>query len=314
MATTIDTNLKKVEKFNKLHSAEYFVESRNYWWNLDFLQLMANRWQLQNVMNVLDVGCGVSHWGMLLKNFLPENAKVFGIDKEQGWIEEAEKKAKINKLEDRYFYKQGDGHNIPFADQTFDMVTCQTVLIHVKDVRRVLSEMLRVLKSGGIILLIEPNNIACSLSLSSLDLEEDIEEIFDVARFQFLCERGKMKLNEGYFSIGDQLPGYLSEFELENIQVFILDKARPLFPPYSSKEQKIIINEREDFLRTEFWIWNKDTAKRYYQAGGGEMSKFEYYWNRVLLRHHKKVLEGINHNLYSTSGGRLIYSISATKR
>jgi hypothetical protein len=34
---------------HKPHSADYFVESRNHWWNQDFLELMAKRWDLSNV-------------------------------------------------------------------------------------------------------------------------------------------------------------------------------------------------------------------------------------------------------------------------
>lgn len=54
------------------HSAEHFGDTRDYWWNRDFLQLMAKRWKLGTVRNVLDVGCGVGHWGMLLASVMPE--------------------------------------------------------------------------------------------------------------------------------------------------------------------------------------------------------------------------------------------------
>jgi hypothetical protein len=42
----------------KLHSADYFNDARDFWWNLDFLKLMAQRWQIQEIGNLLDVGCG----------------------------------------------------------------------------------------------------------------------------------------------------------------------------------------------------------------------------------------------------------------
>ena len=295
-----------------LHSAEYFVKSRDYWWNQDFLELMGKRWDLKNVRSVLDVGCGIGHWGLSLKNILPEETRVTGIDKEVRWIEEAKKKAHLNKVENRYTYVVGKADNIPFSKEAFDMVTCQTLLIHVGNVQKVLSEMLRDLKPDGILVLIEPNNIGCSLILSTLDLErnEDIDEIFDVARFQFICERGKMVLNEGYFSLGDQLPGYLSSLGVKDIKIFISDKARPLFPPYEPEEQKIIINEILEWSKRNFWIWIKEDAKKYYKAGGGDMDRFESYWTKTVQRHHTKFLDGIKAGKYSTSGGRVIYCIS----
>lgn len=43
----------------------------------------------------------------------------------------------------------GDGHNLPFADAVFDAVISEAVLEHVRDPRRVVKEMYRVLKPGG---------------------------------------------------------------------------------------------------------------------------------------------------------------------
>ena len=64
------------------HSAECFGDTRDHWWNLDFLRLMARRWKLDAVRDVLDVGCGVGHWGMLLASVLPDDARVTGVDRE----------------------------------------------------------------------------------------------------------------------------------------------------------------------------------------------------------------------------------------
>jgi ubiquinone/menaquinone biosynthesis C-methylase UbiE len=71
------------------HSAEHFGDTRDHWWNLDFLQLMAKRWKLDAARDVLDVGCGVGHWGMLLASVMPEHVRVIGIDREPSWVEQA---------------------------------------------------------------------------------------------------------------------------------------------------------------------------------------------------------------------------------
>ena len=42
-----------------------------------------------------------------------------------------------------------DIHNIPFPENSFDIIFCNHVLEHVKDDRKVMSEILRVLKPGG---------------------------------------------------------------------------------------------------------------------------------------------------------------------
>lgn len=43
------------------HSAAYFNPQRDFWWNADYLQLLAERLGLGDVRSALDVGAGVGH-------------------------------------------------------------------------------------------------------------------------------------------------------------------------------------------------------------------------------------------------------------
>lgn len=53
---------------------------------------------------------------------------------------------------------QGDGHHLPFADNTFDAVYCHYLLLWVADPAQVLAEMKRVTRSGGVVIaLAEPD-------------------------------------------------------------------------------------------------------------------------------------------------------------
>jgi ubiquinone/menaquinone biosynthesis C-methylase UbiE len=63
---------------DKLHSAEFFGPDRDFWWNHDHLELVASRLGLEAVRSVLDVGCGVGHWGRLLASVLPSEATTAG--------------------------------------------------------------------------------------------------------------------------------------------------------------------------------------------------------------------------------------------
>lgn len=50
----------------------------------------------------------------------------------------------------------GDAHNLPFGASTFDTVLCTEVLEHVPEPSQVLSEVNRVLKPGGVLILTVP--------------------------------------------------------------------------------------------------------------------------------------------------------------
>ncbi|MDO8584849.1 MAG: class I SAM-dependent methyltransferase [bacterium] len=51
---------------------------------------------------------------------------------------------------------KGDAHNLPFQDESFDAVICKSVLEHVEDPFRVVAELRRVLKPGGLGLIYVP--------------------------------------------------------------------------------------------------------------------------------------------------------------
>jgi ubiquinone/menaquinone biosynthesis C-methylase UbiE len=151
----------------KPHSADYFGDTRDFWWNHDFLKLMSARWNLVAVKSVLDVGCGVGHWGRCLAPFLSPESRWTGIDREPQWIEEARKRGTgVEHLAASFVV--GEAERLPFPDGSFEMVTCQTVLIHVKDPLAVIREMIRVLVPGGLIVIVEPNNLVANLTKHSV--------------------------------------------------------------------------------------------------------------------------------------------------
>src|SRR3954452_17130903 len=116
------------------HSAAYFGPERDFWWNHDHLRLIAERRGLYRVRSVLDVGSGVGHWGRLIATLVAPDATIAGVEREPRWVEEATRRAP----EPRFTYQQGVAEQLPFAEATFDLVTCQTLLIHTVDPRAVL--------------------------------------------------------------------------------------------------------------------------------------------------------------------------------
>ncbi len=235
------------------HSAEHFGDTRDHWWNLDFLSLMARGWKLDAVRDVLDVGSGVGHWGMLLASVMPEHVRVTGIDREPTWVENAGARALERGLQGRFSYRQGEAQRLPFPDDSFDLVTCQTVLIHLPDPGAAIAEMLRVTRPGGLVAVAEPNNLTESLLLDSVSNEASIDEIVELVRFQLTCERGKVALGEGDNSLGDRVAGLFVTAGRADVEVYVNDKAGAVFPPYASDAQRAFVEDARDRVSRSRW-------------------------------------------------------------
>jgi SAM-dependent methyltransferase len=69
-------------------------------------------------------------------------------------LEAAQKEANARGLSN-ISYVEGDTQALPFADQSFDVVTCRHAPHHFPRVRQAVSEWARVLKPGGRLLLID---------------------------------------------------------------------------------------------------------------------------------------------------------------
>ncbi len=93
----------------------------------------------------LDVGCG---GGILAEEFASIGLRVTGIDPSQQSLQTAKQHAQSVGLS--IHYQEGTGESIPFADNTYPVVYCCDVLEHVRDLPKVIGEIYRVTKPGGV--------------------------------------------------------------------------------------------------------------------------------------------------------------------
>ncbi len=96
---------------------------------------------------VLDLGCA---GGFMAEAIYDRGARVSGIDPSSAAIAAARAHAALTDRNIRYDVGAGETLNLP--DNSFDVVVCVDVLEHVSDVQRVLAEVARVLRPGGLLL------------------------------------------------------------------------------------------------------------------------------------------------------------------
>ncbi len=101
---------------------------------------------------ILDVGCGV---GNDLSRFVRGGAKVTGVDLAAHSIGLAKDNFKQRNLDGEFSVMNGEA--MSFADNTFDVVYCHTVLHFTPNPEKMIAEIHRVLKPGGTAILMTVN-------------------------------------------------------------------------------------------------------------------------------------------------------------
>ena len=94
---------------------------------------------------VLDIGCSHGH---ILKNLAQDSGYCVGVDMDR----EAERQTASN-----IAYILGDGEQLPFAAQSFDVVICNHVYEHTDNPPTLAAEILRLLKPTGVCYFAGPN-------------------------------------------------------------------------------------------------------------------------------------------------------------
>ncbi|WP_347160147.1 class I SAM-dependent methyltransferase [Pontibacter chitinilyticus] len=303
------------EHEEKKHSEEHLGPAREYWWNDDYLELLANRLYLPYTQTLVDIGCGKGMMGFKFSRYLPDGATVYGVDYEPGYIQEAQQRAQSvyghNSI--NYQFKVGNATEIPLPDNIADITLCQTLLIHVKNPQRVIEEMIRVTKPGGWVLALEPNNLVPNLMFDRYgETDFDVESTLDVLEIKLRIEKGKKNLGEGFNSLGDVIPDLYLKAGLLDTKVWISDKALSIIPPYDTQEKLLRVEQMLQWVETEAMGYDYQDNLNYFLAGGGDKEKFDAYWQKLL--YNKITLkQKLQREEYVSAGGSLVYIVAGRK-
>ena len=103
---------------------------------------------------MLDVATGTGDVAIMANKYLKPK-KIIGIDISEGMLELGKKKVAKLLLNNEIEFQLGDSEAIKFPDDTFDAVTVAFGVRNFEDLEKGLREMLRVLKPGGKLVVLE---------------------------------------------------------------------------------------------------------------------------------------------------------------
>lgn len=162
---------------------------------------------LYNLKNkkVLDLGCGNGRWAEHFLDFEPES--VVGVDISEEMIKKANDRKKQHDSGNLEFVR-GDQNDIPLADNSTDVIFSRFSLCYAKDIEQTITDIKRVLKSGGELYVVT--------SFASIQDDSLAAELRD-RTIPLLLGTGKEKVKlENY---PHSLERYKKAFEAENLSI-----------------------------------------------------------------------------------------------
>lgn len=243
----------------KIH--ETYSTNKYGWmeWFFDELAFIPN-------CRILEVGCGDG--SLWLKNLskIPKDLDIILTDFSSGMIKDA--KNNLKNFPGRIKFKVADVQNIPFPNESFDIVIANHMLYHIPDKDKALSEIYRVLKKNG-------EFYASTVGKNHLHEMREISAKFDsslssckswTATESFQLENGKNIIKKWFNDItikryldslivteAEPLAGYI--FSLPEIKNMLVDKKRVLnfinFIKYEiGKTNGILITKDTGFFKS----------------------------------------------------------------
>lgn len=106
-----------------------------------------------NPQSVLDIATGTGDLAISFSEF--DIPTIVGFDLSEGMLSIARKKVQKKKNAQLIEFIQGDSENMPFKDNSFDAITVAFGVRNFENLEKGLSEILRVLKPGGIFVILE---------------------------------------------------------------------------------------------------------------------------------------------------------------
>jgi ubiquinone/menaquinone biosynthesis C-methylase UbiE len=164
--------------------------------------LLLDRLLTDRAESALDVGCGYGADVLDLAKRLKPGGHAIGVDISEAMITEARRRTAG--IGPRVSFLVADALALPFEDNTFDICRAETVLQHLADPRRAVSEMVRVTRPGGRVGVLELDQETMFIDHPDTELRNILRDSIASAMVQS--------------AIGRQVPRLFAEAGLTHVQ------------------------------------------------------------------------------------------------
>ncbi len=117
----------------------------------------ALRWivDAQRPQRILDIACGTGDFSLAIAGRMHADSRITGLDLSEGMLAVMREKVEAAGLSERISCLQGDCEAMPFADRSFDVATIAFGIRNFEHREAALREILRVLRPGGRLVILE---------------------------------------------------------------------------------------------------------------------------------------------------------------
>jgi ubiquinone/menaquinone biosynthesis C-methylase UbiE len=175
----------------------------------DYLDRMA----IDTRSAALDLGCGTGIATRAIASRPGFKGSVLGIDLSDHLVEAATRLAAGEGLDSRVSFRVGDSQNLGLPPASFDAVIAHTLFSHLDDPAKVLAEMRRVLRPGGIIGIFDGDYASLTFELGDEQRSRQMDDVLVaslVTNPRVLRQMPRL-LREAGFVIGAVIPTVITE-------------------------------------------------------------------------------------------------------
>lgn len=219
-----DSDLSKKEQVTKMFdtiSGDYDGLNRVISFGIDvkWRKKVVKLVKEQQPKTILDIATGTGDLAIAMADTNAE--KIVGLDISSGMLDIGKEKISKKGLSSKIEMILGDSENMPFEDNTFDAITVAFGVRNFENLKNGLKEILRVLKPGGIFVILEtsvPSKTPYKQGYSfyTKNILPLIGRAFskDRSAYKYLCESASV------FPYGEALNNILREIGFINVEDF----------------------------------------------------------------------------------------------